>query len=167
MNKRNILVVALVVLTMGATAQNVQTADTVGVVNDSAQTTPVKGNTIAMFPGGQEKLMKFLSKHIEYPDAAKAYDVEGTVTMSFFVNEDGSLSDISAHDCKLDRFNTTKFSQETEVRQKQLKEQFAKLFAKEGARVIRKMPKWTPGKVNGKAARIKVQQRIKFSIPSK
>jgi len=167
MNKRNILVVALVVLTMGATAQNVQTADTVGVVNDSAQTTPVKGNTIAMFPGGQEKLMKFLSKHIEYPDAAKAYDVEGTVTMMFYVNEDGSISDISAYNCKLDRFNTSKFSQETEARQKQLKEQFAKLFAKEGARVIRKMPKWIPGEINGKAVRTRENLRIQFNMPLK
>jgi protein TonB len=164
MNKRKILVIALVTLTMSATAQNV---DSVRVENNSVQAPPMEANALPVYPGGKSALSKFLTKNIQYPDAAEAYGVEGTVTMSFFVNEDGSLSDISAHDCKLDRFNTTKFSQETEVRQKQLKEQFAKLFAKEGARVIRKMPKWTPGKVNGKAARIKVQQRIKFSIPSK
>ena len=87
--------------------------------------------------------------------------------MTFFVEKDGSLSEISAHDCKIDRFNTTKFSQETESKQKELKKQFALLFAKEGARVIRKMPKWAPGKVNGEAVRVKMNQRISFIDPNK
>ena len=87
--------------------------------------------------------------------------------MTFVVGVDGSLSNISAHDCKIERFNTTKFSQETESRQKELKKQFAVLFAKEGARVIRKMPKWTPGTLNGKAVRIKFDLRISFIDPNK
>ena len=87
--------------------------------------------------------------------------------MTFFVEKDGSLSEISAHDCKIDRFNTTKFSQETESKQKELKEQFALLFAKEGARVIRKMPKWTPGKVDGKNVRTKINQPLTFTDPNK
>ena len=86
--------------------------------------------------------------------------------MTFVVGVDGSLSNISAHDCKIERFNTTKFSQETESRQKELKKQFALLFAKEGARVIRKMPKWTPGTLNGKAVRIKFDLRISFIDPN-
>ena len=86
---------------------------------------------------------------------------------TFFVNEDGSLSDISARDCKINRFNTTRFSQETESKQKELKEQFAKLFAKEGYRVIKKMPKWTPGKLNGKITRMKYNVRISFVNPYK
>ena len=69
--------------------------------------------------------------------------------------------------CKIERFNTTKFSQETESRQKELKKQFALLFAKEGARVIRKMPKWTPGTLNGKAVRVKFDLRISFIDPNK
>ena len=84
-----------------------------------------------------------------------------------FVNEDGSLSDISAHDCKINRFNTTRFSQETESKQKEVKEQFAKLFAKEGYRLIKKMPKWTPGKLNGKVVRTKYNLPINFVNPHK
>ena len=121
----------------------------------------------ASFPGGQQALTKFLDKNLQYPDAASDYGVEGSVVMTFFVEKDGSLSDISANDCKIDRFNTTKFSQETESKQKELKRQFALLFAKEGARVIRKMPKWTPGKTNGESIRTKINQRITFSDPNK
>ena len=120
------------------------------------------GRTAPEFKGGQKALANFLSKNLRYPDAAEDYGVEGSVVMTFVVGVDGSLSDIIAHDCKIERFNTTKFSQETESRQKELKKQFALLFAKEGARVIRKMPKWTPGKINGKAVPGKFDLRIKF-----
>jgi protein TonB len=82
------------------------------------------------FKGGQKALKKFLSKNLEYPEVAANYSVEGSVIMTFVVGVDGSLSNISAHDCKIERFNTTKFSQEAESRQKELKKQFALLFAK-------------------------------------
>lgn len=120
-----------------------------------------------MFPGGQKALMKFLSKNVIYPDVAKDYGVEGSVVMSFFIDKDGTLTDISAHDCKIERFNTTKFGEETDARQKELKEQFALMFAKEGARVIRKMPKWKPGRLNGNTVRVKINQPITFSMPGK
>ena len=119
------------------------------------------------FPGGQEALTKYLHKHMSYPDEAVAYGVEGSVIMRFYVGEDGKVTDISAHDCKIERFNTSKFSEETASRQRELKTLFAKLLAKEAARIIRKMPKWTPGQVDGKAARMQVNQPIKFSMPDK
>ena len=143
--KRAFIAIILAALTMGAMAQK----------------------TIASFPGGQKALTKFLDKNLQYPDAAGDYGVEGSVIMTFFVEKDGSLSDISAHDCKIDRFNTTKFSQETESKQQEVKKQFALLFAKEGARVIRKMPKWVPGKVNGENVRTEINQRITFIDPNK
>ena len=161
--KRTILSVMLAALTMGATAQSSVKNDTTGTkktVSEIAKTSP-------QFPGGQKALKKFFEKNVQYPDAAQDYDVEGQVIMTFFVNEDGSLSDISAHDCKINRFNTTRFSQETESKQKELKEQFAKLFAKEGYRVIKKMPKWTPGKLNGKVVRTKYNLPINFVNPNK
>ena len=165
--KRTILSVMLAALTMGATAQS---ADSVRVKNDTTGTKKTVGEiakTLPQFPGGQKALKQFFEKNVQYPDAAQDYDVEGQVIMTFFVNEDGSLSDISAHDCKINRFNTTRFSQETESKQKELKEQFAKLFAKEGYRVIKKMPKWTPGKFNGKITRMKYNLPINFVNPYK
>ena len=124
---------------MGAVAQS---ADSIRVKNDTTETKKIFSEiaeTFPKYPGGEKALMRFLEKNVQYPDAAQDYDVEGQVIMTFFVNEDGSLSDISAHDCKINRFNTTRFSQETESKQKELKQQFAKLFAKEGYRVIKKI----------------------------
>ena len=160
--KRTILSIILAALTMGAVAQN-----TISIEKNDSVTIISSHKMIASFPGGQKALTKFLEKNIQYPDAAEDYGVEGSVIMTFFVEKDGSLSEISAHDCKIDRFNTTKFSQETASKQKELKEQFALLFAKEGARVIRKMPKWIPGKVNGESVRTKINQRISFVDPNK
>ena len=160
--KRTILSIILAALTMGAVAQN-----TISIKKNDSVTIISSHKMIASFSGGQKALTKFLEKNIQYPDAAADYGVEGSVIMTFFVEKDGSLSEISAHDCKIDRFNTTKFSQETASKQKELKEQFALLFAKEGARVIRKMPKWIPGKVNGESIRTKINQRITFIDPNK
>ena len=160
--KKAFLSIALAALTMGAVAQN-----TISIEKNDSSTIISSHRTIATFPGGQKALTKYLEKNIQYPDAAGDYGVEGSVIMTFFVEKDGTLSDISAHDCKIDRFNTTKFSQETESKQKELKEQFALLFAKEGVRVIRKMPKWIPGKVDGESVRTKINQRITFIDPNK
>ena len=159
MIQKTILSLMLAALTMGAAAQ---TTESKPVENDTVQVIP-DGMVNPEFPGGQKALMKFLHKNIRYPEAAAEYDIEGTATMTFIINEDGSISDISAHDCKIVRFNTTRFSQETEAKQKELKQQFAMQFAKEGARVIRKMPKWTPGKLNGKAVRVKHSLRVIFA----
>ena len=160
--KRAFISITFTALTIGATAQN-----TIRIEKNDSATTISSHKIIASFPGGQKALTKFLDKNLQYPDAAGDYGVEGSVVMTFFVEKDGTLSEISANDCKIERFNTTKFSQETESKQKELKKQFALLFAKEGARVIRKMPKWTPGKINGENVRTEINQRITFIDPNK
>ena len=85
--------------------------------------------------------------------------------MNIIVDVDGTIKDISATNCEIVRFNSTKFAQETQAKQKELKELFAKQFAKEGFRVIRKMPKWIPGTINGKNIRTKYRIPITFRCP--
>ena len=46
------------------------------------------------YPGGEEKLYKFIQSHLIYPDSAFHNKVEGRVMISFIVNTDGHLSDI-------------------------------------------------------------------------
>ena len=156
--RRLFLTISLTTIALGMLAQNITVKPTDSTVTVSADRTNPE------FKGGQKALTIFLTKNLS---TAADYGVEGSVVMTFVVGVDGSLSNISAHDCKIERFNTTKFSQETESRQKELKKQFALLFAKEGARVIRKMPKWTPGTLNGKAVRVKFDLRISFIDPNK
>jgi protein TonB len=160
--KRAFISITFTALTIGATAQN-----TISIEKNDSATTISSHKIIASFPGGQKALTKFLDKNLQYPDAAGDYGVEGSVVMTFFVEKDGTLSEISANDCKIERFSTTKFSQETESKQKELKKQFALLFAKEGARVIRKMPKWIPAKVKGEAIPVKMELRLYFVDTSK
>ena len=159
--KKAILMVLLACLTINVTAQNVN------MEGSMASTSETKVQKNPEFKGGLEALVKYLNKNLKYPDLAKRYGVEGKVVMEFIVDTDGTLKEITAKDCIIERFNTTKFSQVTEAEQKALKEQFALLFAKEGARVIRKMPKWTPGNINGIPVRVKYNLPITFKIPDK
>ena len=171
--KKTLFTMLLATITLGAAAQRADGGLTENGGQCKSDTTETKSNNepatsvLAQFPGGQEALMKFLKKKMKYPELAEQYGVEGSIVMHFTVDTDGSIKDISATDCKTDRFNTTKFSQETDARQKELKKQFALLFAKEGARVVRKMPKWIPASVNSIPVSVKYNLTIHFTDPNK
>lgn len=88
-----------------------------------------------MFPGGQTALMKFLSEHTKYPVVAQENGVQGRVTVQFVVEKDGSISDVHVLrgvDPSLD---------------------------KEAVRVVKSMPRWTPGKQNG------INVRVNYRVP--
>jgi len=165
--KRTIFFMFFVGMTMMAGAQNTDSTD---VVNDSTKTTELvseKPDVMPQYPGGLEAMTSFISKNLKYPELAASYGVEGKVIMSFIVEKDGKLSNFNAVNCQIDRFNTSKFSQETEAKQNELKREFARLFAKDVVRVLRKMPKWTPGMVDGKNVRTKFALPVTFTIPDK
>lgn len=92
------------------------------------------------YPGGMENLYKFLSKTINYPIVLKENKVEGKVICSFIVGKDGSLS-------------------EFEIVNKP-----EPLFAEETIRVMKLMPKWIPGKQNGKPVNVKFTLPVKFQL---
>src|ERR1700730_18946693 len=50
------------------------------------------------FPGGQNAWYAFLSTHLVYPKKAVRYRIEGTVTLGFIIDKDGSISDLRALD---------------------------------------------------------------------
>ena len=90
------------------------------------------------FPGGMEALFKYMAENMKYPEDAKKQQVEGRVLVQFIVETDGSVSN-------------------TEV----LMRVFPSLDA-EAVRVISGMPKWIPGKQNGKAVRVKYTIPVSF-----
>lgn len=47
--------------------------------------------TPASFPGGEEAMTQWLASNIHYPEIARQNLVEGTVTVSFVVEADGSV----------------------------------------------------------------------------
>jgi protein TonB len=92
------------------------------------------------FPGGQGALMKYLADNIKYPAEAQKNGVQGRVIVGFVVERDGSITDVNilkSVDPSLDR---------------------------EAARVVRSMPRWTPGKQNGQAVRVKYNVPVTFRL---
>ncbi len=91
------------------------------------------------FPGGQAELTKFLSNNLKMPAEGAKTDVEGTVYASFNVNEDGSISGAK------------------------ILKGLGQSYDEEVLRVISLMPKWIPGKQNGKTVATLMNIPVKFS----
>ena len=92
------------------------------------------------FPGGKEKLNEYLSTHVQYPKEAIEKGIQGCITVAFVVNRDGSISDpkvVRSIDSALD---------------------------KEALRVINSMPRWNPGKQNGKNVRVNYTVPVYFRL---
>ncbi len=92
------------------------------------------------FPGGQEALNRYLVRNIKYPLLAQENGIQGRVVCQFVVNSDGSIVDISV----------VRGVEES--------------LDKEAIRVIKSMPKWTPGRQGGKSVRVKYTLPIRFKL---
>src|SRR5690606_8938357 len=46
------------------------------------------------FPGGEAAMMKYLANNIKYPPIAKDANIQGTVYVTFVVNEKGEVKDV-------------------------------------------------------------------------
>ncbi len=92
------------------------------------------------FPGGDEARIKFYHENVKYPEEARQNGISGTVFISFIVEKDGKITDI-----KLLRGTH-------------------ELLDAEGLRVVKLMPKWNPGKQDGKAVRVQYNIPIYFKL---
>ena len=92
------------------------------------------------FPGGAGELMKYIADHLKYPTIAQENGVQGRVICQFVVGSDGSVRDAKVVKT-LDPY-----------------------CDKEALRVIMSMPKWIPGKQNGKAVSVKYTVPIVFRL---
>lgn len=93
-----------------------------------------------LFPGGPAALMKYLSENTKYPVVAQENGVQGRVTVQFVVEKDGSISDVHVLrgvDPSLD---------------------------KEAVRVVKSMPRWTPGRQNGITVRVNYRVPVLFRL---
>lgn len=90
------------------------------------------------FPGGMKALMDYLSANVKYPEAAKQAGISGRVTTQFVVGEDGVIRDV-----------------------KVLRSVSPELDA-EAIRVMNSMPKWEPGKQDGKPVPVRYTVPVNF-----
>ena len=96
--------------------------------------------TMPEFPGGQAALTEFLKKNIVYPESEKLKGGVGIVYISFIVAKDGSIRSIK------------------------ILRGVSEAFDKEALRVVKLMPKWTPGARGGSKVDTNFTLPIKFAL---
>ena len=93
-----------------------------------------------MFPGGSSGLNAYLAQNIKYPLVAEENGIQGRVLVSCVIDHDGSVTEvqvIKGVDPSLD---------------------------KEAVRVVKAMPKWTPGTLNGNKVRVRYTVPVVFRL---
>ena len=84
-----------------------------------------------IFEGGDAALLKYLRENLKYPDKTKDRGVQGRLVIGFIVEKDGSLTDVKV-------LRPVDIDLDAEV-----------------LRVVKGMPKWIPGRQNGKRVRVR------------
>jgi len=95
------------------------------------------------YPGGDEARIAFLGQNIKYPEQAKKNGVQGKVFVTFVVETDGSISNVK------------------------VLRGIGGGCDEEAVRVIKLMPKWSPGMQDGKAVRVQFNLPIRFTLSAK
>ena len=93
------------------------------------------------FPGGMQALMKYLRDNIKYPSISRQNNSQGRAYINFVVNTDGSITDVEVMKGTGDVY-----------------------LDKEAVRVVSGMPKWKPGKQQGKTVRVKYTLPVMFRL---
>ncbi len=92
------------------------------------------------FEGGDIGLRNYIAKNVKYPDEAKNKGIEGKVYVMFVVGSDGNIA-------------STKVVKGVD-----------KILDDEAVRVVKSLPKWQPGKVNGVAVPVYYTIPISFKL---
>ncbi len=92
------------------------------------------------FPGGQEALMYFLQNNVKYPENAAKNNIQGRVVVQFVVNENGEVSDVTVARSVDDELDA------------------------EAIRVAKMLPRFEPGRINGKAVAVYYALPISFKL---
>lgn len=94
------------------------------------------------FPGGEAELLKYIATHIKYPTMAAENNIQGRVVVKFVVKKDGNVGEVvvlRGKDPDLD---------------------------KEAVRVVKTLPRFIPGKMNGQSVSVWYTLPINFKLQS-
>lgn len=92
------------------------------------------------FPGGTNALNTFIVSNLKYPVFAQEKGIQGRVVVKFIVEKDGSISNV-----EVDRSVNP-------------------VLDNEAMRVVKAMPKWIPGQINGKAVKVECSHPFVFQL---
>ncbi len=98
---------------------------------------------VAEYPGGMKGLLAFVGTHLKYPKAARDKNIQGKVFIKLIVEEDGRIS-------------------ETEI-----VKSLGYGCDEEVTRVVKAMPRWTPGRNGNTAVRSSLVLPIMFALGEK
>jgi len=120
------------------------TKTTIKVLNKPMTEAPMEGvEQMPEFPGGEAGLMKFLSKNVHYPTSASEMGIQGRVILRFVISKTGDVSQVEV------------------IRG------LDPACDKEAVRVVKMMPKWTPGKQNGRNVPVYFTLPIRYQLSTK
>lgn len=111
--------------------------NTIGFNTDEVSDFP---DVEAKFEGGYEAWKDFLLNELDYPEISIEYNEQGTVYLSFVIELDGSVGEVK------------------------VLRGVSRLLDQEAIRVIKKSPKWSPGMVNGRPVRTRINVPINFVL---
>ena len=92
------------------------------------------------YPGGEKAMMEYVAKNVKYPQEAKDKEIQGRVFVSFVIEKDGSVNEVK------------------------VLRSIGGGCDEEAVRVIKDMPKWKPGKQEGKPVRVSYMMPINFKL---
>ena len=92
------------------------------------------------FPGGEDSLYNFIYSNLRYPELAICTKMEGRVFITFVVEKDGSITNV------------------------RILRDIGGGCGQEAKRVVEMMPKWIPGKQNGKTVRVQYNLPVTFKL---
>jgi len=92
------------------------------------------------YPGGDSERLKFLKDHIQYPENAAENGIQGTVYFQFIIDSKGNITDVK------------------------ILRGIGGGCDEEALRVIKMMPRWHPGKQNGRTVRVLYNMPVSFKL---
>jgi protein TonB len=109
-------------------------------VADNAIRETVSLDRYPEFEGGMQAWAKYIQRNLRYPLQAQEDGIQGKVFISFVIEKDGSISNVT------------------------VLRGVASSLDQEAARVIQRSPKWKPGIQNKQSVRVRYNMPISFSL---
>ena len=92
------------------------------------------------FPGGEDAFVKYILGNVKYPVEAINKGIQGRVYIQFIIDKVGEVTDVK------------------------VLRSVDPILDKEAMRVVKGMPKWTPGKQRNKFVKVSYQVPINFKL---
>jgi periplasmic protein TonB len=107
---------------------------------DAEEEILIRSEQMPEFPGGGEALVRFIQRALKYPPIAQETGIEGRVFVRFVIDREGNVTDV------------------------QLVRGVDQSIDNEALRVVRSLPRWEPGRQNGKTVKVWYTVPIVFKL---